>query len=709
MRKALATLASAALVIGLVPALVGTAGPAAALDNGLATTPPMGFNDWNAFGCDVSEQLIEQTADTIVSSGMKAAGYTYVNIDDCWMEKSRDAQGQLVADPAKFPDGIKAVADYVHAKGLKLGIYEDAGTKTCAGYPGSLGHERQDAAAFAAWGADYLKYDWCNVPFANYPGKTNQQVAQELYTTMRDALAATGRGIVFSMCNGWDPTVQPWTWAQGVSNLWRTTHDISDSYGSMLDIFHQNVGLAPYAKPGAWNDPDMLEVGNGGMTDTEYRSHFSLWAEMAAPLIAGTDLRKATPATLAIYLNKEVIAVDQDPLGIQGRQVAADGAGHVLAKPLAGGDVAVALFNEGDTPATLTTSARAAGLGAAPAYTLRDLWAHTTTETAGTISAQVPAHGTVLLRVAPTRRPGAVPPSTTAALTAGAGWSTLGTPVTVTQSFTDNGRAPVTRVRLALRAPAGWRVTAGSRTAFGTVAPGHGVRASWRVTPAAAAAPITTGTLTGAARYTWRGSARTATATQTVHVVAPLLPPYRAVTAPGATAHFGQSGDRLGIAADGADVWTGDDAYGAVHLPGALGPSSTATVRVDAQQPTSDWAKSGLMVRDDITAAGRSAGYLILAVTPRHGIALQWDSDGDGRLDSSTTTGDATAAFPVWLRLVRDGSHYTGAYSTDGSAWRTVGGVTLAAAAPTQDAGVFTTSHSAGTTGESDFGALTVG
>jgi alpha-galactosidase len=389
-----ARLATAAVsLLMLLPALFvfGPAPQAAALGNGLALTPPMGFNDWNAFGCNVDEQLIEQTADYFVSSGLKAAGYTYVNIDDCWMTHSRDAEGRLVPDPVKFPDGIKGTADYVHARGLKLGIYEDAGTATCAGYPGSLGHESTDARSFADWGVDYLKYDNCN----NQSDGSRQDYVNR-YTAMRDALAATGRPILFSLCE-WG-VQNPWEWAGPIGNSWRTTGDINASFGSMLSIYHSNVQLAPYAGPGAWNDPDMLEVGNG-MSFTEDRSEFSLWAEMAAPLLIGTDLRTATPATLPLYGNRAVIAVDQDPLGKQGRQIASSGGLDVLAKPLSNGDVSVVLFNENSSAATISTTAAAAGLPASSSYKLTNLWSNAVTSTSGSISATVPGHGSVMYRV----------------------------------------------------------------------------------------------------------------------------------------------------------------------------------------------------------------------------------------------------------------------------------------------------------------------
>ena len=390
---------AAALTVPVIPLIaVASASPALALTNGLAATPPMGWNDWNAYGCNVSEQLVEQTALAMHNDGLQAAGYQYVNIDDCWMSSSRAASGNLTANSAKFPDGIAAVASYVHSLGLKLGIYEDAGTATCAGYPGSYGHEQQDANLFASWGVDYLKYDWCNIPFSSFPGQSHEQVAQTLYTRMSNALAATGRPIVFSMCNGWDSSVQPWTWAGPVANLWRTTTDIQPTFSSMLNNFHINVALASFASPRAWNDPDMLEIGNG-MSATENQSEFSLWAEMAAPLIEGSNLTSASSATLSILTNKAVIAVDQDSLGRQGTEVSSSGGLDVLARPLANGDVSVALFNETGSTATISTTAAAIGKTGASSYTLDNLWTGATSVTTGPISGSVPAHGTVMFRV----------------------------------------------------------------------------------------------------------------------------------------------------------------------------------------------------------------------------------------------------------------------------------------------------------------------
>jgi alpha-galactosidase len=274
-------------VVLVAPALVHPA-PALALNNGLARTPPMGFNNWNTTHCSstFNETLIRGIADKFVAAGLRDVGYNYVNIDDCWMQPARDSSGNLVTNSTRFPSGIRALADYVHARGLKFGIYTSAGTLTCAGFAGTLGHEQQDANLFASFGVDYLKYDNCN----------NQGVpAQQRYTTMRNALAATGRPITYSIVE-WGQNA-PWNWAAPVGNLWRTTGDISDNWTSMINIAHSSATHASAAGPGGWNDPDMLEVGNGGMTDAEYRTHFSLWAVMAAPLLIGSDIRNASTAT----------------------------------------------------------------------------------------------------------------------------------------------------------------------------------------------------------------------------------------------------------------------------------------------------------------------------------------------------------------------------------------------------------------------------
>lgn len=341
-------------------------------DNGLAATPPMGWNSWNHFACNVSASLIEGEADAMVASGMKAAGYRYVVIDDCW-QVGRDANGNILADPQRFPQGIEAVADYVHGKGLKFGIYSDVGDHTCQMRPGSRGHEYQDALQYARWGVDYLKYDWCNKGGLD---------ARSAYATMSDALRATGRPIVFSICN-WGQG-DPWLWgAQAGGNLWRTTQDIWDAWSGrrdfalgVLDILDLQADLGAYAKPGHWNDPDMLEIGNGGMTEAQYRAQFSLWAMLAAPLIAGNDLRQMSAATRATLTNREVIAVDQDALGIEGRRVWKDGDAEIWVRPLTGGREAIVLLNRGARPLSIRLDWSALNLPSYLPLRLRDLWRH---------------------------------------------------------------------------------------------------------------------------------------------------------------------------------------------------------------------------------------------------------------------------------------------------------------------------------------------
>ncbi len=311
----------------------------------LARTPPMGWSSWNKFGGNISEKDIKEIADAMVSSGLADCGYVYVNIDDCW-HGERDEKGNIQCDPVTFPSGMKALGDYLHGKGLKFGIYSDAGCKTCAGEPGSLGHEYQDALTYASWGVDYLKYDWCNTPDQNPIGS---------YRLMRDALRAAGRPIVFSICE-WG-TAKPWEWAAEIGHLWRTTGDIGcmfdndKQYGKgywnplgVMQIVDKNEPLRTYAGPGHWNDPDMLEVGNG-MPENEDRAHFTLWCMMAAPLILGNDVRDMSDATKAILTNKEVIAVDQDPLGIQGWRFMSREGIEYWYKPLADDQWALCLFN----------------------------------------------------------------------------------------------------------------------------------------------------------------------------------------------------------------------------------------------------------------------------------------------------------------------------------------------------------------------------
>ncbi len=346
----------------------------------------MGWNSWNKFACDVSERLIRETADAMVSSGLQAAGYQYVNIDDCW-QVSRDAGGTIVADSSRFPSGIRALADDVHRKGLKLGIYTDAGTLTCEKRPGSLNHETQDMKTYAAWGVDYVKVDWCHAEGLD---------PEVQYAKFRDAIAGAGRPIVFSICN-WGVKA-PWRWGAATGNLWRTTGDIGDTFDRMSVIGFSQNGLEKFSGPGHWNDPDMLEVGNGGMNRNEYRTHMGLWALLAAPLLAGNDLRTMTAETKEILTNPEVIAVDQDKRGVQGHRVGQEGPLEVWVRPLADGSQAVGLFNRGEGATNITLEFKAIGLSSP--VKLRDLWERKELGTfQSSYTGEVPQHGVVLLRV----------------------------------------------------------------------------------------------------------------------------------------------------------------------------------------------------------------------------------------------------------------------------------------------------------------------
>lgn len=367
--------------------------------SGLALTPPMGWNSWNKFECDgINEKVIRSIADAMAASGMKDVGYQYVVIDDCW-QIARDSAGFIIADPEKFPSGIKTLADYIHNKGLKFGIYSCAGKNTCAGRPGSRGHEYQDAFTYASWGVDYLKFDWCN---------SEGQNAKESYTLMRDALFTTKRPIVFSMCE-WGLN-KPWEWADTVGHLWRTTGDISNVWskgyakegkvwgGSVLANLDMQRGLEKYAGPGHWNDPDMLEVGNGGLTPSEEKAHFTLWCMLAAPLMAGNDLRNMSKETLTLLTNKEAIAIDQDSMGKQGYKIKDEENFEIYLKPLSNGDNAICFFNRGGQQKTIDINWSEYKI--TNNLKIRDVWKHINVGTTLTnFKATLAPHDVVMLRL----------------------------------------------------------------------------------------------------------------------------------------------------------------------------------------------------------------------------------------------------------------------------------------------------------------------
>ncbi len=370
----------------------------------LALTPPMGWNSWNCFSCDINEQKVKDMADLIVANGMKEAGYEYINIDDCW-QVGRDADGNIQVDSLRFPSGIRALADYIHAKGLKFGIYSCAGSLTCAGRPGSRGYQYQDARTYAKWGVDYLKYDWCY---------DEHQSPQGAYRTMSDALKICGRPIVFSICE-WGNS-EPWKWAKGVGQLWRTTGDIAGLFEgsihwgglSVVDIIDRNAELYPYAGPGHWNDPDMLQVGNGDLTLEENRSHFTMWCMLAAPLLAGNDLRKMNAEVLNILIDKDVIAIDQDRLGKQGRRYIKVGSHEVWVKQLANGEAAVCFFNRDEKPWKFNYKFSKENYSLIDVYfdrfeyDVKDVWKKKRIGTSkDNLQFDIPAHGVTLIKLLP--------------------------------------------------------------------------------------------------------------------------------------------------------------------------------------------------------------------------------------------------------------------------------------------------------------------
>ncbi|HYO23365.1 MAG TPA: glycoside hydrolase family 27 protein [Lacipirellulaceae bacterium] len=383
--------------------MLGAQDAAAQKFEGLAPTPPMGWNTWNTFAGNINEKLIKEMADAIKASGMQEAGYTYIVVDDCWELRERDENGQIVADPAKFPSGMKALGDYLHERGFKFGIHNCAGDKTCAGYPGGNGHEFDDAKTYASWGVDYLKYDWCTAEGSD---------AVKRYSTMRDAIRAAGRPIMLSICE-WGQN-KPWEWGADVGHLWRTTGDITDCWdckpkadweNNVKSILDRQAGLEKYAGPGHWNDPDMLEAGNPGLTFAESRAHFSLWCILAAPLMAGNDVRIMTPEVKQLLTNAEVIAIDQDPAGKQGRRVIKTPEREVWVKPLAGGEFAVCALNASAEPRDIEVRWSEIPELATAGYTMRDLWSKQDLGAAGEAwRGRLDAHDIVLLRLKPTQK-----------------------------------------------------------------------------------------------------------------------------------------------------------------------------------------------------------------------------------------------------------------------------------------------------------------
>jgi len=619
--------------------------------NGLALTPPMGWDDWFQYRCGIDETIVLATARSLVSSGLARLGYKYVNLDDCWMASTRAADGQLQADPTRFPHGIKWLAGQVHAMGLKLGIYESVGTTTCEGLPGSFGHYQQDADTFASWGVNYLKFDYC--------GSVEGTNVTADYAQMSRDLIATGKPIVYNQemaiaagnADSSNPQYLPMISASStISNEWRIAPDDYPNFdGTVFGHFTEDLSLARYAHPGAWNNPEMLVAGASEFqwTVPEEETQMSVWAELAAPLVDSSDLADMSAGTKKVLSNKAVIAVDQDPLGRQGQLVATDGPVYVVAKPLANGDVAVLFANTSPVAQHVSTTAQAAGLPHAGAYAVRNLWTGTARESAGAITASVPGSSAVLYRVSPLRRgAGHYAPATHVSVAVPA--AQPGQTVTVPATFTNNGRQAVTHASLSLKVPGGWRIS-GSPVTARAVPGGRQLSGSWQVTvPPGTQASYYTVAVTAdyqsashAGSESGQGSIEVGSAligyTTSEFGVSQKYPPYgsqitplyrdvrsdgRPALLPGSAIQVGSDPSRVAVTPDGKYVYVTDHGSGNVDVIDTATNSVVATVPVGA------------------------APYDI-AITPDGKHAYVADS-GSGNVDViDTATNTVTATIPV--------------------------------------------------------------
>jgi Alpha galactosidase A/NPCBM-associated, NEW3 domain of alpha-galactosidase/Alpha galactosidase C-terminal beta sandwich domain/Carbohydrate binding module (family 35) len=754
-RALLRGLAALLVTVPMIAVAVVSAPPAGAQDNGLGLTPLLGWSSWSFIRRTPTAAKIEAQADAMVSSGLKGVGYRNVNVDDFWYQcpgsqgPNVDEFGRWVIDGTAFPssgsrNGIQAVADYVHGKGLKFGLYmtpgiskqavaqntaiegtpyhaADIATTTdeknynCRGMvgidyskPGAQEFIDSWAKQFASWDVDYLKLD--GVGSFDVPD----------LVAWSTALRNTGRPIHLELSNNL-AIGSAATWKQ-YSNGWRTGGDVEcycgpggasyplTDWSHVSSRFNQVANWAPYGGPGGFNDYDSIEVGNGsndGLTLTERKTQMSLWALAASPFILGTDLTNLDPTDLALLTNTDVLAVDQDAIDAT-RILNANGQ-QIFTKKEPNGDAIVGLFNTSGTPQLISTSAATLGMAPGTDYLVKDLWSHQSTETTGALSATVPSHGVAFYRVSALSNPTQAPPNATLAMSPLPNL-TAGKPATATASFTDNGDLAAKQVRLGLQAPTGWSVTPTSPTSFPTVETGQTVQATFQVVAPASDSLFQTDTLTGTASYTWSGKTTVnLTAPQNVTTSPPVQPPYQTFSsATDAPASFGQIGQQFGISGAGADLFSNSDAYSTIYLKGAVGTTSTVDTKIVSQQGLTGFGKAGIIVRNDATGSGTMPEGVILFASPSGGIQLEWTDNGGNFINAVTpANGTNPFALPVWLKLERTGDSYTGYYSNDGKGWYTVGTATVSAQAATQDAGIFVTSHSTGTLAQVVFDGLT--
>jgi hypothetical protein len=758
-RCLLPVLLSLGLAGGMSPAAAAPA-PEAPTDTAapISSTPPMGWSSWSALreGSSLTQDGIKAQA-RVMHDKLQQYGYRYINIDAGWSDHL-DAYGRNAWDTARFPDGIPALAAYLHGLGLKSGIYltpgvpieayqknlpvygtpyhmQDIADPTQPGNthndsyridfskPGAQEYIQGYADLFASWGVDYIKMDFVGPGGGLVPADNRPDMR-----AWHQAIVATGRPMHLELSNSLS-IADAATW-QATSNGWRTGGDIEcycgvngsstplTSWQRTSARFDQVAAWQPYGGPGAFNDYDSIEVGNGndgGLTPDERQTQLSLWSLAASPLLLGTDLTKLDAADLKLLTNRDVVSVDQD--AINASRVSKSATAQVFAKTEPNGAVIIGLFNTGSAAQTVSVDPKTAGLTASSSYRLDNLWTHEVTRSSGdAVAASVPAHGAALLRVRPwATGMAAVRPQTGLTVTAP---DTLGTgqQTTAAADFTNWGTTAATDVRVALPVPNGWTATPVSPTSFAFVAPGTTVRATYRVTaPASIAQLFPTARLDATARFRWhtRTGARpagSAAGHTSVLLDARVQAPFRTFASTPEPANFSQVGTALGIRAAGADVYGSKNEYGALYVPAAEHDGSTTTVRVTWQQYQNSGAKTGIMVRNDITGANNSPGFVTVGVSAKKGYFMQWDADGDGRLDSGTApngSGVGKPVLPSWIRLARSGTTYTGYYSTDGTTWTRLSTANVPSAAATQDVGLFGTAGNPGYPSEDDFADFT--
>ena len=590
----------------------------------LAKTPPMGWNSWNAFGLDINSKIVMAVADSMVAKGMAAAGYEYIVIDDGW-QIDRDEKGIIIVDSTRFPEGIKFLADYVHARGLKFGIYTCCGTKTCGGRPGSYGYEAIDAKTYAGWGVDYIKEDWCY---------TDGLETRIQYKIMSDAIKATGRPMLLSLCE-WGVS-SPWEWAEGIGAMWRTTNDIQDcfdcvrNWGGMgfVPILDKNADLAPYAGPGHWNDPDMLEVGNQALTPIECRSHFAMWCMLAAPLIAGNNISTMNDTIRDILTAPEIIAVDQDPLGIQGTRIKNEDGKQVWQKPLSDGSIAVALLNLTDSITPMSVRLEEIGLKKGVTSPVRDLWNRKDLDPVNDIfKTEVEPHGVVVVKIKGEKGP----------------VSALSFDQTFVEMNKDNHQLITVSV-----VPSITQTTVTSSNDDIVSVSLAGVNKYRLKALKAGNCVLTAKTVNG----------ELSASCQVKVLPSNIPPPWKFDEIKNDKASVFYEKGVFTIEANGADIWSGSDQF--AFLNREVSEDNAISARIISQTNPDPWAKTGLMFRETIDPKSK---FIMLCMTPGNGISMQWrESTGKGCNKKDFTAID----LPAYFKLSRQGLTFKAYKSIDG-------------------------------------------